>query len=165
MFFAGLVSGFLVLRMAAPFWPPPLQPRLPVEVTGVNTLVLLASSLTMLAAMRAHRRGDAASLRRRLGQTAVLGGLFVAVQGYEWVQLLRYGLTLSSGAYGTTFYMLIGTHALHVLGALAWLGVTRRLAGRGRFAQGPAGTLRACAIYWHFVVALWPVLYVAVYLA
>jgi heme/copper-type cytochrome/quinol oxidase subunit 3 len=165
MFFAALVSGFLVLRMAAPLWPPPLQPRLPVEVTGINTLVLLASSLTMLAATRAHRRGDAARLQRRLGQTALLGALFVAVQGYEWLQLLHYGLTLSSGAYGTTFYMLIGTHAVHVLGALVWLGVTLRLAVRGRFAGGRAGMLRACAIYWHFVVALWPILYVAVYLA
>jgi cytochrome c oxidase subunit III len=165
MFFAGLVSGFLVLRMAAPLWPPPLQPRLPVEVTGINTLVLLASSLTMFAAVRAHRRGDTAGLLRRLGQTALLGALFVAVQGYEWMQLLHYGLTLSSGAYGTTFYMLIGTHAVHVLGALAWLGLTLQRAARGRFAEGPAGMLRACAIYWHFVVALWPILYVAVYLA
>jgi cytochrome c oxidase subunit III len=165
MFFAGLVSSFLVLRLAAPLWPPPLQPRLPVLVTGLNTLVLLASSLTMIAAMRAHRRGDGAGLRRRLGQTALLGALFVAVQGYEWAQLLHYGLTLSSGIYGTTFYTLIGTHAAHVLGALVWVGVTLGLAARGRFAGGPAGTLRACAIYWHFVVALWPVLYVAVYLA
>jgi heme/copper-type cytochrome/quinol oxidase subunit 3 len=141
-----------------------LQPRLPVEVTGVNTLVLLASSLTMLAAMRAHRRGDGVGLRRGLGRTALLGGLFVAVQGYEWARLLQYGLTLSSGVYGTTFYTLIGTHAAHVVGALAWLGVTLGLAARGRFSEGPAGTLRACAIYWHFVVALWPVLYVAVYL-
>jgi heme/copper-type cytochrome/quinol oxidase subunit 3 len=95
MFFAGLVSAFLVLRMAAPMWPPPLQPRLPVLLTGLNTLVLLGSSAAMLAAMRARRRGDGAGLVRRLGQTAVLGALFLAVQGYEWARLLHYGLTLS----------------------------------------------------------------------
>jgi heme/copper-type cytochrome/quinol oxidase subunit 3 len=165
MFFAGLVSAFLVLRLAAPLWPPPLQPRLPVEVTGLNTLVLLASSAAMVSAMRARRRGDGAGLVRGLGVTALLGGVFLAVQGFEWARLLHYGLTLSSGAYGGTFYTLIGTHAAHVLGALAWVGVTLALAARGRFAEGPAGPLRACAIYWHFVVALWPVLYVAVYLA
>jgi heme/copper-type cytochrome/quinol oxidase subunit 3 len=119
----------------------------------------------MVEAMRAWRRGDRAALVRRLGHTALLGTLFLAVQGYEWARLLHYGLTLSSGAYGSTFYTLIGTHAAHVLGALVWVGVTLGLAARGRFLDGPAGPLRACAIYWHFVVALWPVLYVAVYLA
>ncbi|HEU4368338.1 MAG TPA: cytochrome c oxidase subunit 3 [Methylomirabilota bacterium] len=165
MFFAGLVSAFLVLRLAAPLWPPPLQPRLPVAATGLNTLVLLTSSVAMIAAMRARRGRNRAGLVRRLGLTALLGALFLAVQGYEWAQLLHYGLTLSSGAYGATFYTLIGIHAAHVLGALAWVGVTLGLAARGRFLDGPAGPLRACAIYWHFVVALWPVLYVAVYLA
>ena len=51
------------------------------------------------------------------------------------------------------------------LAAVGWVGVTAWLAGRGRFADGRTGAMRACAIYWHFVVALWPVLYVAVYLA
>jgi cytochrome c oxidase subunit 3 len=165
MFFAGLVSAFLVLRMAAPLWPPPLQPRLPVLVTGLNTLVLLGSSAALLGAMRAHRRRDRAGLRRGLGVTAGLGALFLAIQGYEWAQLLDYGLTVSSGIYGATFYTLIGTHAAHVLGALVWLACTLALVRRGRFADGRTGPLRACAIYWHFVVALWPVLYVAVYLA
>jgi heme/copper-type cytochrome/quinol oxidase subunit 3 len=165
MFFAGLVSAFLVLRLAAPFWPPPLQPRLPLLVTGLNTLVLLASSVALLGATRAQRRGDAAGLRRGLALTAALGALFLAIQGYEWARLIQYGLTLTSGAYGATFYTLIGTHAAHVLGALVWLAVTLGLAARGRFQDGRTGPLRACAIYWHFVVALWPVLYVAVYLA
>ena len=51
-----------------------------------------------------------------------------------------------------------------VLGALLWLGITLTLVARGRFLDGHAAGLRACAIYWHFVVALWPVLYVTVYL-
>ncbi|MGH7393649.1 MAG: cytochrome c oxidase subunit 3, partial [Candidatus Rokuibacteriota bacterium] len=66
--------------------------------------------------------------------------------------------------YGSTFYILIGAHGLHVLGAVAWLSVTLWLAARGRFADGRSAPLRACAMYWHFVVALWPVLYVSVYL-
>lgn len=164
MFFGGLVSAFLVLRTAAPVWPPPLQPRLPLGVTGVNTLVLLASSATMVAALRALRRGDGVALLQRLVVTAGLGTLFLLVQGYEWTRLIHHGLTLASGAYGTTFYTLIGTHAVHVLGALVWLTVTTALAARGGFLDGRTGTLRACAMYWHFVVALWPVLYLAVYL-
>jgi heme/copper-type cytochrome/quinol oxidase subunit 3 len=164
MFFGGLVSAFLVLRVTAAQWPPPLQPRLPVGVTGVNTLVLLASSVAMVAAGRALGRDDTRTLVRRLLLAGGLGAAFLLVQGYEWIRLVSYGLTVGSGAYGTTFYTLIGTHAAHVVAAVAWVGVTVWLAARGRFADGRTGVMRACAIYWHFVVALWPVLYVAVYL-
>jgi heme/copper-type cytochrome/quinol oxidase subunit 3 len=164
MFFSGLVSAYLVLRSAAPVWPPPLQPRLPIAVTGANTLVLLASSVCMAAAVRACRQHEARGLRRWLAATAVLGALFLAVQGYEWVRLVRFGVTLSSGVFGGTFYTLIGAHAAHVLGALVWLTVTLVLALRGAF-DGARGTpVETCAMYWHFVVALWPLLYLAVYL-
>ena len=163
MFFGGLVSAFLVLRVSAAQWPPPLQPRLPVGVTGVNTLVLLASSVAMVAAIRALERHDSRALVRRLLITGGLGAAFLLVQGYEWIRLVSYGLTMGSGAYGTTFYTVIGTHAAHVAAAVVWVGVTVVLAVRDRFLDGRAGALRACAIYWHFVVALWPILYVAVY--
>ena len=163
MFFGGLVSAFLVLRVSAAQWPPPLQPRLPVGVTGVNTLVLLASSVAMVAAIRALERHDSRALVRRLLIAGGLGAAFLLVQGYEWIRLVGYGLTVSSGAYGTTFYTVIGAHAAHVFTAVVWVCVTAWLAARGRFVDGRTGTVRACAIYWHFVVALWPILYVAVY--
>jgi heme/copper-type cytochrome/quinol oxidase subunit 3 len=164
MFFAGLVFAFWVLRLAVPFWPPPFQPRLPVAVTGANTLVLLASSAAMIAAGRALARSDRRALVHWLGLTAALGGAFLLVQGYEWVRLLGFGLTVSSGTYGATFYTLIGAHAAHVAVALVWLGVALGFATRGQFADGRTAPLRACALYWHFVVALWPILYVSVYL-
>ena len=103
MFFAGLVSGFFVLRLAAPLWPPPLQPRLPLLVTGFNTGILLVSSLAMVGASRAMRARDGVRLRRGLAASAILGALFLAIQGYEWLRLIHYGLTVSSGAYGATF--------------------------------------------------------------
>ena len=164
MFFAGLVFSFWIVRLAAPVWPPPLQPRLPVGVTAVNTVILLLSSVVMIAAGRARARGDGHAFVRHLSLTAALGGLFLAVQGYEWLRLVGFGLTVSSGAYGTTFYTLIGAHAAHVVAALAWLGLTLALAARGRFAGPRAAAVTACALYWHFVVLLWPILYVSVYL-
>jgi len=164
MLFGAFVSGFFVLRLAAPQWPPPLQPRLPVIVTGLNTFVLLTSSAALIAAMAAFRRRDRVRLVRGLALTAALGALFLAVQGYEWARLIQYGLHVTSGAYGATFYTLIGLHAAHVLGALAWLLVTLQLAARGRILDGRDGVLRACAIYWHYVVGLWPILYLSVYL-
>jgi heme/copper-type cytochrome/quinol oxidase subunit 3 len=164
MLFAGLVFSFLVIRVAAPVWPPPLEPRLPVEVTAANTVVLLFSSWAMVAAARARSRGDRRTFLRGLTLAATLGGLFLAVQGYEWFRLVGFGLTTGSGIYGATFYTLIGAHAAHVVGALAWLGFILTLASRGRFEGPRAAAVTACAMYWHFVVALWPILYVSVYL-
>jgi heme/copper-type cytochrome/quinol oxidase subunit 3 len=164
MFFAGLVSAFWILRLSAPAWPPPFQPRLPVGITGLNTVVLLGSSVAMVGAMLAIGQGDRRRAVRKLAVAAGLGTLFLLVQGYEWVRLVQFGLTLSSSTYGTTFYALIGTHAAHVLGALVWLGVMVLLMARGRLGRRRLGVLRACGVYWHFVVALWPILYVTVYL-
>jgi heme/copper-type cytochrome/quinol oxidase subunit 3 len=164
MFFAALISALFVLRLGMPAWPPPLQPRLPVAMTGVNTLVLLASSVAMLRAGRALSRNDRRGLVRGLALAAGLGTVFLFVQGYEWVRLVEFGLTMVSSTYGTTFYTLIGTHALHVLGALVWLTVTLVLAAGGRFSRDRSSVVRACAMYWHFVVGLWPILYVTVYL-
>jgi heme/copper-type cytochrome/quinol oxidase subunit 3 len=161
VFFAVLIAALFVLRLGQPLWPPPFQPRLPVGVTGVNTLVLLASSVTMARAVRALARGEEMLLVKRLVVTAGLGALFLLVQGYEWARLIGYGLTVSSGTYGATFYTLIGAHGVHVFGALVWLSVTLVLACRGNFREAP---VRACAMFWHFVVGLWPILYVAVYL-
>ena len=164
MFFGGLVAAFFVLRIGAPVWPPPLQPRLPVGVTGLNTLVLLSSSVVMLGAVRALARNETRALTRRLASAGMLGLLFVAVQGYEWTRLVQFGLTLSSGPYGATFYTLIGVHGVHVLGALVWLTAVLVLASRGRYTGGRGAAVKACAMYWHFIVGLWPILYVAVYL-
>lgn len=171
MFFAALVGAFMILRLGAQVWPPPFQPRLPVGVTGVNTLILLASSLTMTRALRANRRGDRDGLVAGLGQTALLGVIFLAVQGYEWARLVHFGLTVSSGAYGTTFYTVIGAHGVHVLAALIWLSVVLVGARWGRSRAAGAGArpqhrvaVSLCGMYWYFVVFLWPVLYTLVYL-
>jgi heme/copper-type cytochrome/quinol oxidase subunit 3 len=164
MFFAGLVSAYLVLRAGSVAWPPPDQPRLPVAVTFVNTLVLLASGYTMVCAVAAIRADRRAQLVRWLGVTAALGGLFLLVQGTEWVRLVRYGLHFSSGVYASTFYVVIGSHAVHVLGGVITLLVVLRQAATGRYSARDYGGIEASRLYWLFVVGLWPLLYVLVYL-
>lgn len=164
MFFAGLIGAFLVFRLGSPAWPPPFQPRLPVAVTGVNTLVLLASGVTVNLALRAVRAGRSRRLTQWLVTTALLGAVFLAIQGYEWVRLVDFGLKVSSGVYGATFYTLIGCHGLHVLGALLWLMVVSMRAQAGRYTAQRHTGVELCAMYWTFVVALWPVLYGLVYL-
>ncbi len=164
MFFAGLIGAFLVFRLGSSVWPPPFQPRLPTAVTGINTVVLLASGLTVQLALRAIRLGSTAGLVGYVWTTLLLGGGFLAVQGSEWVRLIGFGLTVSSGVYGSTFYTLIGCHGLHVLGAVLWLGVVLVQARKGRFTRQRHAGVEICAMYWTFVVALWPILYGLVYL-
>jgi heme/copper-type cytochrome/quinol oxidase subunit 3 len=159
MFFAALISAYVVLRAQVPEWPPFDQPRLPVGVTAANTLVLLASGYTMIRAARA----SASELSSWLASTAFLGALFLAIQGYEWVRLVGYGLTHTSSLYGATFYTLVGAHGLHVLAALAVLGLVTVRARRGRY-DDDRTALAMCQLYWLFVVAVWPVLYALVYL-
>jgi cytochrome c oxidase subunit 3 len=131
----------------------------------MNTLVLLGSGLTMAWAARSVRKGNQAGLIHGLRLTAFFGALFLSVQGYEWARLVHFGLTVSSGSYGSTFYTLIGAHGVHVLAALIWLLSVLTLAGRRRFTAERHSPVLACGMYWQFVVALWPILYLLVYLA
>jgi heme/copper-type cytochrome/quinol oxidase subunit 3 len=164
MFFAGLLSAFLVFRTGSAVWPPPFQPRLPIVVTAVNTFILLWSSYTMHRALRSIRRGDAQGLADWLKVTVWLGLIFLVVQGYEWARLLQFGLTLSSSVYGATFYTLIGCHAAHVFGAVIWLLIILAMAKKHRFGPEQYVGVQVCGIYWYFVVALWPILFGVVYL-
>jgi len=164
MFFAGLLGAFLVFRFGTIVWPPPFQPRLPIAVTAVNTAILLLSGYTMHRALRSIRKGNSRGLADWLAVTVVLGTIFLSVQGYEWARLLQFGLTLSSGVYGSTFYTLIGCHAAHVLGAVVWLLIVLALAKRNRFSAQRHVGAAVCGMYWAFVVGLWPILFVAVYL-
>jgi cytochrome c oxidase subunit III len=164
MFFAGLIGAYLVFRVASPIWPPPFQPRLPIGVTGVNTVILLASAVTMRLGIRAVSAGNVRKMIRLLGLTASLGAAFLAIQGYEWFRLIQFGLTVSSSVYGGLFYILIGFHGLHVVGALIWLLVVFALSKQGRFTKDRHVDVQTCGMYWTFVVGLWPLLYGLVYL-
>lgn len=162
MFFAGLIGAFLVFRLSAQVWPPPFQPRLPIGVTGVNTVILLVSALTVHWAVGAARAG--AAIVRHLAWTALLGALFLLIQGYEWLRMIHFGLTTSSSVYGGLFYVLIGAHGVHVIGGLIWLSIVCWQARRGRFTKQDFVGVQTARMYWTFVVALWPVLYGLVYL-
>jgi heme/copper-type cytochrome/quinol oxidase subunit 3 len=164
MFFGGLLGAFLVFRLSSLHWPPPGQPYLPNVVTWINTGILLSSGYTMRRALRAIRAGDQPGLLNGLGVTALLGTVFLAVQGTEWIRLVRYGLTLSSGTYGSTFYTLIGCHGAHVLGAVVWLLIVLWQGVGGRFTARRHVGVQLCGMYWYFVVGLWPILFALVYL-
>src|SRR5712692_3131240 len=132
MLFTGLIGAYVMLRFGSVAWPS-AHLYLPVGVTWVNTFVLLFSCYTMHRAIGAIRGGDQRGLVKGLSVTGLLGTMFLSIQGYEWTQLIRDGLTISRGIYGATFYTLIGCHAAHVLAAVIWLLVVVWLARQGRF--------------------------------
>ena len=164
MFFTGLIGAFLVFRFSGQPWPPPFQPRLPVGVTAVNTVFLLASSYTFIRAKKSIKNGDSRGLCNFLALTASLGLVFLLIQGYEWLQLLNFGLRVSTGTYASTFYTIVGAHAFHVSIAVLWLLVLLIRACRGHFSPENAIAITTCGMYWHLVVGLWPVLFFLVYL-
>jgi len=161
MFFAGLISAFVIAKSSAPFgWPPPDQPRLPIEITGVNTAMLMISGVMLVLA---HRRlgKDDKSAKLMLFATIAFGASFVLVQGGEWAGLLGQGLTITSGQLGGFFYLIVGLHALHAVAAL--LALTWAF---GRLLKGTleAPQLWAVEVFWFFVIGIWPLLYYEVYL-
>ena len=161
MMFAGLISGLAIVKAGTigP-WPPPDQPRLPIEATAFNTLMLLVSGAVLFHAQRVYKRQPIRA-RTPLAASIGLGAFFVVFQGAEWVQLIGEGLTITSGTLGSFFYLIVGMHALHALGALIALGV---MYGRlGRLELSP-GAFQAARLFWYFVVGLWPILYLQVYL-
>jgi heme/copper-type cytochrome/quinol oxidase subunit 3 len=165
MLFTGLIGAFLVFRFGSVTWPPLDQPRLPIGITAVNTVILLLSGYTMYRAITAIGQGNQQRFINGLLETTLLGVMFLSVQGSEWIRLIRYGFTLSDGTYGSTFYTLIGCHGLHVLGAIIWLLAVLVGARQGRYSAQNRTSVEICGMYWYFVVALWPFLFTLVYLS
>ncbi len=148
MFFAGLIGAFLVFRIASPVWPPPFQPRLPTEVTGINTLILLASAVTMRLGLRANQRGDRARLVRLLSWTAAAGTSFLLIQGFEWFRLIRFGLTVSSSVYGGLFYTIIGCHGVACFRRVHLAGCRVAKGESGKYTRQNYVGLQTCSMYW-----------------
>ena len=164
MFFAGLISVYLVVRSHEGVWPPAGQPRLPVESAGLASLVLLFSAFTIWRCRGLAAAGQQALLVQWLGATLLLGLTFLAVQGYEWYRLLEFGLTTRSSVYGGIFYVLIGAHGLHLAGAWCVLLRVFNQARRGGYTAENHSGLQAMRLFWFFVVGIWPILYLLIYL-
>jgi len=164
MLFAGLLAVYVALRFGSLSWPP-AHLYLPIKVTWVNTAFLLSSCYTMRQALRAGHANNQGRFVSFLSITGLLGLLFLCIQGYEWVQILREGVMTKARIYGSTFYLLIGCHALHVFGAVVWLWIVIRWAKQGQLPASQFIWAELCGMYWYFVGAVWAVLFPLVYLS
>lgn len=157
--FAASMVGYLVVRLQAPQWPPAGAPGLPASL-WISTAVILACSVTIHRALRAAERDDQARLRRLLITTFVLGCLFLVLQSVNWWELMAQNLSAASNLYGFTFYILTGLHAAHVIGGLIPLGIVTRRASAGRYSSFFHGGVRHTGMYWHFLDAVWIIIFV-----
>ncbi len=141
------------------------MPKDVLEVPIAGTICLLSSSLTVYLAVRALRKNNAGQCSLWLAATVLLGGIFLAGTVREWYQLIyQHGLTIRTNLFGTTFYSLVGLHASHVIVGLIMLALALVFSLGGRMNQAHAARLDVLSIYWHFVDAVWVVVFTVVYL-
>ena len=162
MLFLGLISGFLIVkaRVIPAMWPPPNQPRLPIEATAVTTAILLVSGVVLFWAGKRFAK-DASLASLPLLVSGLLGTFFLVFQGYEWASMIEQGFLLKTSNHSSFFYLIVGLHGLHVLGGLGGLMYAYTLLVRQRLTKHGFEAVR---LFWYFVVGLWPVLYWLVYL-
>ena len=167
MWFGALFFSYAVLRADAVSWPPEGVPRLPLGMPGLNTGILFLSSLTLATGLRRLRTGRPALFPRWLLATLVLGIAFLALQLHVWIDLWKAGLTFNPEVdvrgYVSVFYGLTVVHAIHIVAGLIALLVVAIPALRGQNLTARYGTVRLATMFWHFIGAVWVLMFVTVY--
>jgi cytochrome c oxidase subunit 3 len=131
----------------------------------LNTLILLSSSVTVTIAHHALKAGHRGKILLFLGLTVLLGATFLYFQAHEYMEAYReLNLTLHSGVYGSTFFMLTGFHGMHVTLGTIMLAVIWLRVARGHFTKDHHFAFEAVAWYWHFVDVVWLGLFMFVYI-
>jgi heme/copper-type cytochrome/quinol oxidase subunit 3 len=160
--FGALLTGYFYLRFNAPTWPlggiKPPDLLLP----GINTVLLVSSSVAVMWAEHGVTRGHQWHLRLGLAVAFVLGLAFLGVQLYEYSQET---FTPQVNAYGSLFYTITGLHGLHVLAGLIMLGVVQVRAWLGHFNERRYLGVQGAAMYWHFVDVVWLFVFSIVYVS
>jgi len=153
IFFLAIVLAYIAYREAG---LATAKATLDLGRTAIFSLALFGSSATMVLATRAESG-------RWLAATFILGAIFLTGQGAEYARLLGSGIGPGSALFGTTFFTLTGLHGLHVLAGLVALGALFTASFRGKRAVH-AVAWEAVGMYWHFVDAVWVVVFSVVYL-
>ena len=176
MFFAGLFAMYFTVRATIPAseWQEGTS-HLNLSFALLNTTVLVASSFTcqfgVFAAERLQprRTGSIFNLKKWgmnewMTLTYVMGAFFIGGQVFEYAELVEHGLTISSSAYGSVFFLATGFHGLHVIGGLiAFLFLIGRSFTARKFGKHEETTAIVVSYYWHFVDVVWIVLFFVIY--
>ena len=187
MFFAAFFGALFYIRnLSAPdlgslsskiLWPdytyawPTVGPYIkeqftPMKAMGIpllNTIILLTSGFTLTVAHHALKTNHRGRLTAWLFATIVLGFTFLGFQAYEYMHAYSEGLKLTTGVYGSTFFMLTGFHGFHVTVGAIMLSVMLARVVKGHFTPDHHFAFEAASWYWHFVDVVWLLLFVLVY--
>ncbi len=163
MLFGGLISTYMLYRNrhSADVGPDQLWD---IPFTSASSFVLLMSSLTMVLAVSSANRKDDRNTKLWLIITAVLGGLFVAGQVYEFTAFYREGLGYTESLFASSFYTLTGFHGVHVSIGVIMLLATMAMVAKNKIAGDKAETIEMVGLYWHFVDVVWIIIFTLVYL-
>jgi len=130
----------------------------------IGSICLLSSSLTVHFAVSALEKGAVRFSTFWLAATVLLGAIFLVGTGTEWYELIyKDGLTIRTNLFGTTFYSLVGLHASHVVVGLLMLSLALGFGVTGKLNQSHAHRLDMLSYYWHFVDAVWIIVFTVVY--
>src|SRR5215210_1869859 len=161
MLFGAFFTAYFFIRVVANNPWPAEGDELPVAIAGVNTAILLSSSLTMHWALTSVKNENRFGLRAGMLTTFLLGATFLFVQINEYVHI---GFAPHDSAQGSIFYGLTGLHGAHVFVGLTLLAMVTIRAFRGHFTAAEHRGVEVPGIYWHFVDVMWIFVYSTVYL-
>lgn len=162
-FFSLLILAYLYFQ-TAPATANTAAHNLDPVKTGFFSLFLLASSLSIWRAGREASDGRSRQAAGYVILTILLGIVFLAGQGLEWRRLILSGTSVNQGLFGTTFFTLTGFHGLHVLIGLIALTIFSALTLAPGSPTPKASSLETLSLYWHFVDAVWIVIFTVIYL-
>ena len=135
------------------------------EIPVISSICLLSSSITIHVAGNSLERGSRGAFLGLWLLTILLGGFFLAATGQEWHRLIyEKGLTISTNLFGTTYYSLVGLHAFHLTAGLLMLLVVLIFGLAGRVDRSQSSRIAVLSMYWHFVDAVWVVVFAVVYI-
>ena len=164
MFFGTLISTHLIYRKIYPSVED-VTGIFDLELTGFSTFILLMSSFLMALSVSAAHKKDIRGVRKFLAGTIFFGLIFLGCQVYEFNHFVHHqNLTLSSSVFGSTFFVLTGTHGVHVALGVLWLGSWLTYSYTGKYKDGNALDIEVAGLYWHFVDIVWIIIFTAVYL-
>ncbi len=163
LFFGTLISTYMVYKGRAVVGPYPAE-IFDVLITTISTTVLLFSSLAMVLALYSVQLGRKKHAILWLLAVIAMGGIFLGMEFNSYMKYIDYGLTLGSSTFGSSYYVLTGTHKVHVVLGMVWMGVLIWLIARNRIPPAKAEQVEIAGLYWHFVDIIWIVIFTLVYL-
>ncbi len=163
MFFGSLIATYLVYRGHSTDHPLP-EEIFQLNLTSTSSFVLLLSSWLMVLALSAVQKGQLWWFRLWTLGVAFFGSIFLGFQIYEFSHFVKEGLTLKQNLFGSTFFVLTGTHGCHVAIGVLWLMSLFFYSFIGGVTPKRALDVEIAGLYWHFVDIVWIVIFTAVYL-